>query len=253
MLNIERHQRICSVLKSKGSVTVSELQEMLRVSEMTIRRDLKTLSEEGFIKRVHGGATYSPNDMETPFVERSVVNIELKQAIAEFALHEIERNDSIFIDASTTCSELAEILPEDMDLTVFTNSLEAIIKLRRKTRMSVLTFGGGLAEDGNTFDGLMTNENAEKITVNKCFISASGFIEKGVLNPGMIGTAIKKILLRNSRRNYLLADSTKYDGMGIIELCKWPEIDVFICDDRLPKELQAKFANLVKETHFVIV
>ena len=97
MLNIERHQRICNVLKSRGNVSVTELQEMLGVSEVTIRRDLKLLSTDGFIKRVHGGATYCSSDMETLFTERSIVNIELKRAIAKYALQEIEQNDSIFI------------------------------------------------------------------------------------------------------------------------------------------------------------
>ena len=251
MLNIVRHQRIRDLVKSKGTVSVTELKETLGVSEMTIRRDLKILCGEGFLKRVHGGAGLSSTDMETHFFERSVVNQELKQAIASFAANEIEPNDTIFLDASTTCSELAGMLPENIKLTVFTNSLEAIIKLRKRAQISIQSFGGELAEDGNTFDGLITLENTEKIIVNKCFISASGFSEKSILNPGMIGTATKKILIKNSRRSYLLADSTKYDGIGIIELCKWPEIDVFVCDNLLAEELQLKFRNLVAKAYFV--
>jgi len=243
MLNITRQQKIYSLLKSRGSASVSELQELFGVSEMTIRRDLKTLDDEGIITRVHGGAAISSLSVETSFSDRVVVNRELKCEIAKIAVSEIEQNDSVFIDGSTTCSELADILPENMNITVCTNSLEAIIKLRRKNGISILSLGGDLAGDGNTFDGLMTSEAAEKIVIDKCFISGASFAEKGAFNAGMVGTAVKKIMLENSRRGYLLADSTKYKGRGMIELCKWSDIDVFICDSLLPEDVRTNFMN----------
>ena len=253
MLNITRQQKIYNLIKDRGSASVSELQELFGVSEMTIRRDLKTLDGEGIITRVHGGAAVSHLPGETLFSDRVVVNKELKCAIAETAVSKIEQNDSIFIDGSTTCSELADILPEDMNITVCTNSLEAIIKLRRKNGISILSLGGDLAGDGNTFDGLMTSEAAEKIVVDKCFISGASFTEKGAFNAGMVGTAVKKIMLGNSRKGYLLADSTKYKGRGMIELCKWPDIDVFICDNLLPETFKPNFMSLGIEIIFAQV
>ena len=253
MLYVTRHQQIYTMIKNKGSVTVAELQESFGVSLMTIRRDLKVLSDSGLIKRVHGGAALSKMGDETLFIERTVVNSDLKQAITKYAVSQIEMSDTIYIDGSTTCSELADLLPEDFGITVVTNSLEAINKLHGRKRISILSLGGDLASDGNTFDGMMAIENAEKIFVDKCFISGSGFTERAVLNSGMIGTSIKKVMLKKSRKRYLLADSTKYNGKGIIELCKWTDIDEFISDDLLPDEIKGKFVNAGLHTHFVPV
>ena len=253
MLNITRHQRICNMVQNKGNVTVSELQAVLGVSEMTIRRDLNTLSQEGLIMRVHGGAALRPVSLETPFYERVVVNSHLKRAITRYAVTRIEAGDILFIDGSTTCSELADMLPENMDITVITNSLEAVQKLRKKARIYILSLGGDLAKDGNTFDGMMTLDNAEKIVVKKCFISGSGFSERGVLNAGMVGTAIKKVMLRNAREKFLLADSTKHEGPGLIKICEWNDIDVFICDNLLPADLQKIYSSVCLDAHFVKV
>lgn len=54
-----RHEQLLGVLEAHGEdrvVSTRELAEQLDVSEMTVRRDLYELDQEGLIKRVHGGA-----------------------------------------------------------------------------------------------------------------------------------------------------------------------------------------------------
>ena len=255
MLNIARKQKIYELIRKKGSVSVSELQKKLNVSDMTIRRDLAYMKNEGMIVRVHGGATVvgilSPGELT--FQDRTTINRELKLEIAKFAISLINVNDTVSLDGSTTCAELAEILPSDMNLTVFTNSLDVINKLRWKQGISVASFGGQLAPDGNTFDGIVAVENAERIWVDKCFFSGASFNASGVLNAGIVGTAVKKQMLKNSRMKCLLADSSKFNGPGVMELCKWPGLDVFITDSLFPEESRAIFSAFEMKTYFVDV
>lgn len=56
MLTIERRQYILEILRRDGKVLASELSATLKVSEDTIRRDLRELAEAGMLQRVHGGA-----------------------------------------------------------------------------------------------------------------------------------------------------------------------------------------------------
>ena len=56
MLTEQRHEIILQLLNEKGSITVSELKKLLNSSESTIRRDLNTLDEEGYLTKVFGGA-----------------------------------------------------------------------------------------------------------------------------------------------------------------------------------------------------
>ena len=52
----DRLQALKERLSATGSVVVSEVARDLGVSEMTVRRDLRRLEEQGAVARVHGGA-----------------------------------------------------------------------------------------------------------------------------------------------------------------------------------------------------
>ena len=55
-LHEDRLQALRERLEATGSVVVSEVAKELGVSEMTVRRDLRRLEEQGQVARVHGGA-----------------------------------------------------------------------------------------------------------------------------------------------------------------------------------------------------
>jgi DeoR/GlpR family transcriptional regulator of sugar metabolism len=235
MLKKERQQKITEILKTNGNIVVSEMQAVLNVSEMTIRRDLNELEASGTLKRVYGGAFISDSITEEPmFSERKVINLDYKTSIAQYAVTLIKSGLSIFLDGGSTCSILAEILPKDLDITVITNNLEVLTGLRNYSGIHLISLGGQLALDGNTFDGTLAVENAEMLSVDLCFFSGRGFSTTGISNKGLIGTMVKKAIIKNANRCYLLADSTKYNQSGVITLCKWDKVDMLITDSNLP-------------------
>jgi DeoR family fructose operon transcriptional repressor len=56
MLEPERHEIIIRLLRQDRFAALHDIQQLIPASETTIRRDLIKLEEEGFIRRVHGGA-----------------------------------------------------------------------------------------------------------------------------------------------------------------------------------------------------
>lgn len=240
MLKKVRQQKIAEILKANGNIKVSEIQALLNVSEMTIRRDLNELESSGILNRVYGGAFISENitEEEPMFSERKVINLDYKTSIAKYAVTLIKPGQSIFLDGGSTCSKLAEILPKNLNITVFTNNLEVIIGLRNYSGINLISLGGQLALDGNTFDGALAVENAELLSVDLCFFSGRGFSVTGISNKGLIGTMVKKAIIKNSNHCYLLADSTKYNQSGVITLCKWDKVDMLITDSNLPADAQ---------------
>lgn len=56
MLKSERLKNILQIVNTQKFVTVDELAQALKVSDMTIRRDLNELHKANKILRVHGGA-----------------------------------------------------------------------------------------------------------------------------------------------------------------------------------------------------
>ena len=53
---VDRLEQIEQRVRSAGRVKVTELAVELAVSEMTIRRDLDVLADQGMVQRVRGGA-----------------------------------------------------------------------------------------------------------------------------------------------------------------------------------------------------
>ncbi|MFF4187416.1 substrate-binding domain-containing protein [Streptomyces sp. NPDC001691] len=52
----DRHQAILRRLRERGSLRVTDFAEELKVSAVTVRRDVEALAERGLVARVHGGA-----------------------------------------------------------------------------------------------------------------------------------------------------------------------------------------------------
>ncbi|WP_187168503.1 DeoR/GlpR family DNA-binding transcription regulator, partial [Enterococcus faecium] len=103
MLTPERHQLIIDQIEKHDVVKIQELINLTNASESTIRRDLSTLEERGFLKRVHGGAAkLSDIRLEPDMLEKSSKNLHDKLKIAEKAASLLEEGDCIYLDAGTT-------------------------------------------------------------------------------------------------------------------------------------------------------
>ena len=111
----QRHQIILNELDKKGNVTVASLVELTGASESSIRRDLVELDHQGFLKRVHGGATLIPKvtqTIEDPLGKRQLLNADEKKKIAKYAAGMIEANDVVYLDAGSSTLELIEYLDQ---------------------------------------------------------------------------------------------------------------------------------------------
>ena len=246
MLGATRQNIIYDYIKAQHEVSVSELMDKFNVTDMTIRRDLYKLQDLGLIRRVHGGAVLDDNSFrETAFSSRTTSNHEYKQRIAASAIDLIPNGSSVFIDGSTTCGELAMLFPENNNFTVFTNSLAVVSTLRNSaTGESVILIGGELAKDGNTFDGAIAMDIASKISVDFFFFSCAGFNRGGISNMGLIGTQVKSMLLNNSKRRILLADSSKFNKQWLYRICGWDMVDTVITDINVDPNIHSEMQDI---------
>lgn len=60
----DRRDRIVEELRADGMLRATDLAERLGVTPVTIRRDIKQLTDEGVLRRVHGGATLNDDQRE---------------------------------------------------------------------------------------------------------------------------------------------------------------------------------------------
>src|SRR5207247_7281545 len=115
---IDRLSIIRKRLDADGRVRVTELATELDVSEMTIRRDLETLVDDGLAQRVHGGAVaVGPQQ----FAARFQQNARAKARLADKLVDLVGTGGAVGIDASSTLQRLATRLGGARDITVLTN------------------------------------------------------------------------------------------------------------------------------------
>lgn len=251
--NDERVRIILDVLRAKRSVKVFELQKLLGVSDMTIRRCLNDLAEEGLLKRTHGGAmALDSEDSAGVFQMRVRQNTEVKARLAGEALNLIGTNISIYLDSGSTCFEIAKQLSmSGKRCTVVTDSILVLQELQGMPNLDAIILGGSLASDKITVDGPVTVDTAERIAVDLCFFSADGFNDEQLENQYLTGALTKKIIIQRSVRNVFVSDSNKYNKSGCFRFCGWDAVNIFLTDSALPKAAREAIGEKSVDIRFI--
>jgi DeoR/GlpR family transcriptional regulator of sugar metabolism len=231
MLASERHRAILEHLDRSGAVRVSELARFLSVTEETIRRDLKTLDDQQRLERTHGGAvSLRPEDgrRELPLsLRRSAYRAE-KHEIALAALALIQPGQTIALDASSTASQLAALLPDE-PLTVVTNSLDIAMLLAGRAHLEVIGTGGTLDREALAYTGLHAERTLESIQIDQLFFSCRGLDpDRGLSEIKENHAAIKLKMLRTCRQKTLMADRSKIGVASRVYFAQLHDVDRII-------------------------
>lgn len=240
----QRHQQIINLLEKERSVKASDLMQEFSVSFETIRRDLEHLEREGFLKRVHGGAVLETiNSVEQSFITRETHRIEEKQAIAELATNFVVEGQSIAMDVSTTNTEIARALKKKFtQLTVITNSLQIATELSEKQNYTIILAGGVLRNQELCVVGNMAEEFISRFNIDVFFMSASGIsLSSGITDYGIGEVNIKKRMLKNAQKTFVVADSSKFNNVSLLEVCDLYRVDAILTSPSLNEQIKDKF------------
>lgn len=124
-MSAERLKKIADAVRETGRLSVAELAELTGASEMTIRRDLEVLADQGVLERYRGGArSLLLRGEEPPFALRAQDGLEVKRRLAVEVAALIADGESVVVDSGTTCLEVARALHQRR-LTVVPLSLHA--------------------------------------------------------------------------------------------------------------------------------
>lgn len=235
MLAIERRQEIMEIIRRDKSVRVNSLAVMFNVAEETIRRDLDKLDKEGKVQKTYGGAVLLNIVSEDPsFIDRLKVNIEAKKSMGEKAASLIKDGETIFIDMSTTALEVIKAVPSNINITVITNSLEAIIKLRMKKNIKLITIGGTFDKSNQFMGGTMANRFIDHYYVDKTFFSVKAIsIDRGIMDSKEEIAEIRHRMIKNSKEVILVVDASKFDQVALFNVIQMNEITTIVTDKDL--------------------
>lgn len=211
MLTPERYQLIMDQIEKRDVVKIQELISMTNASESTIRRDLSTLEERGFLKRVHGGASKLSNSRQEPdMLEKSSKNLQDKLKIAEKAASLLEEGDCIYLDAGTTTLHMIDFIDHTKDIVVVTNGVMHIDALIRKG-IPFYLLGGYVKHRTGAMIGGASLTAVSQYRFDKSFLGVNGVhIEAGFTTPDPDEALLKTKAVRQAKNAYVLADPSKF-------------------------------------------
>jgi DeoR/GlpR family transcriptional regulator of sugar metabolism len=238
MLAPQRQTLILQEVSRSGAARISELAETLNVSEMTIRRDIDSLAEQGQVEKVHGGAiaTLEPSNIsEPPFKATSMREQAAKDAIALRAAQFVKPGSSIALMGGSTVFAMAKHIAEIPRITVVTNSLPVSDFLHREgNRDQVVILTGGTRTPTDSLVGELTISSLQRMNLDVAFIGTHGVdLNGGFSSPNLYEAETNRSVRQRTKKLVVLADHTKWGKLGFSTFAGLREADVLITDDAL--------------------
>jgi len=210
------------------------LSQSLGVSEDTIRRDLKDLSSQGLIRKVHGGAIL--NEMSTSYIpmkydDRQISASAEKEIIAKKAVALIKDGMSIFIDGGTTNLEIVRHIPDNLNITIITNCLPIASELVDKHNIHSFFLGGEILKGVPVTVGTDTLNLLDEVNADIFFIGTRSInIKNGLTDIDRVEVLIKRKMAERSAKVVSVANSDKLNSVQSFNIIPISNLDILITE-----------------------
>ena len=234
-----RRKEMVNFVNQMGEVNFDTLKKRFPdVSEVTLRKDLKALDESKRLIRIYGGAKAigAAYTSTMNYYARNVMNSKEKKIIAQKAVKILEPNSSLYLAAGSTCSAIAQELP-DIPLKIFTDGLETAINLSKRKSFEVTILGGQTEVGGMQTVGPVTLKEAGELCLDYAFCGTLGYtVGYGFHCFSEHTLALAKMLNERARRLIIVMDSSKIEKANSPYNLEEKYIDMLITDGMLDKE-----------------
>lgn len=234
MIKNERLDQIMAILKEEKYSSINHLAETLYVAPVTIRRDLKKLEQDGLVSTCYGGVSIvSHTNRDVPLAIRENFNDDIKIRLARKAAALITNGSTVFLDASSSASHIADFLTPEQNVTVITNGIRALTILSRNHIRAYGT-GGKLVDNSLAFTGAIALGTISAMHADFMFFSSQGLTLDGTITDfSESETQLRQAMLHHAARRYFLCDSSKIGKTFLFQVCNARDLDDVFCDQPL--------------------
>ncbi len=232
-LPVDRRLYILDRIAAQGSVRLQELADELGTSVMTVRRDIKRLEEDGFLRRSHGGATaHVMLDVELGPHGLALQHMAEKRAIAHHAATLIAPRDVLFLGTGTTVAQFARHIPTNRGITVVTYSLTIASLLGAKPGVTVISTGGMVDSSDLAQVGPLAEAILGRYFATKAFIGAGGVHpDTGVTDYSAAQADLNRLIVERAEESYVLADGSKLGVRTFAQVCPLGRLTALVTND----------------------
>jgi DeoR family fructose operon transcriptional repressor len=232
----ERQAEVLRLLGADGRVESAHLAQLFGVSAESIRKDLARLEARGLLRRVHGGAVPGRSRREEPNVARRTEQAAQKSAIARHALRFVPDGGSLLLDAGTTTLRLAELLPADSELVVYTNAIPVLSTLVRRG-IAAVGLGGRVRTETMAAVGPLAISALATINVDVAFLGTNALsFRRGLTTPDADEAEVKRAMLAAARQRVFLVDTSKFGRESLARHATLQDVDILVTDDAVTVE-----------------
>ncbi|GAA1433334.1 DeoR/GlpR family DNA-binding transcription regulator [Microlunatus lacustris] len=220
-------------VEQHGYLASRQVAQELAVSDMTIRRDLDQLAEEGVVLRVVGGARRPTG---APFAQRAAAATSAKEQVGEVCAALLAAGSAgpgavVALDAGTTVEQVARRLPGG--LTVVTHSVPVMTACADRDDLTLVGLGGHYHPPTRSFGGPETRAQLAGLEIDLAVVSASALRPRGLFCHDATEAETKRTLLSLAARRLVVADAGKLAARAPVRVAGWDAVDLLVTDDGL--------------------
>lgn len=224
-----RRKTILALLKTNQTLTVQQLVRQCHVSDETIRKDLRVLSQQGLVTKEFGKAALVTASPLLPVGQRTDQFAVEKQHLAQRALQLLPLTPAtIALDQGSTVAAVATVLNQMTNKTIITSSLLSLLALQ-KTHNTLYSTGGKYSPSDMSFQGNGPRDLYQQIHVDFCLLGSSGIQgRQGLCSSSFADAEMKREMIANSAVKIALVDASKFTQTSLVQVVPWSVIDYLI-------------------------
>ena len=233
----DRRHAILARVAEDQTIHVAELARELGCSEMTIRRDIRRLERDGFIRQTYGGATaHVTRSFDISFNARALQAAREKRLIGMRAAALVQDTRVLFVGIGSTTEQFVQYLPARDDRTVVTPSLP-IASLLGTRPVGVVILGGSVLHDELTCNGPIAMATLAQYRFDAAVVGAAGISARwGITELTQEEAAVQRAALERTERVIILADGSKVGTATPVVVGPPPDDTTLVTDPSAPAE-----------------
>lgn len=234
----ERKNHIIKEINLHTRVSFETLSAKLGVSEDTVRRDINELEAESLLIKVKGGAMTKGYHYAS---SNQTYEIESKQIIAQKAVNLLHDGMVLLLDGGTTIREFIRLIPNDLNLTIFTITVVTAVQLLDKPNIKVIMIGGSVSSysqmcvSGEVYHQL-ANIKADLLILGTNALDVAG----GYSDSDWETVQVKKAMIKASRKTAIITITEKLNTVLKMKIADLSEVDYVVTEvDPASEKLQS--------------